>query len=44
VRVPGLPTSRTIARTETIGIVILVLIILLVILVRWGGVILWSAR
>jgi hypothetical protein len=36
--------SRGITRTETVGIVVLVVLILAVILVRWGGAIPWSAR
>lgn len=36
--------SRSIIRTETIGLLVIALVILGVILARWGGVIPWSAR
>jgi hypothetical protein len=35
---------RNITRTETIGFDVIALVILSVILIRWGGVIPWSAR
>lgn len=44
VRVPEPPHSRSIRRTETIGILVIALVILVVILVRWGSVIPWGAR
>lgn len=44
VRVPEPVQTRSIRRTETIGILVIALLILVVILVRWGGVIPWSAR
>ena len=37
-------SSRSITRTETLGLLVLAVVILVVILVRWGSVIPWSAR
>ena len=42
--VPDSSENHGITRAETIGIVLLALAILAVVLVRWGGVIDWSAR
>ena len=44
VGVPDPTNPRSITRTETVGFVVIVLVILAVILIRWGGVVPWSAR
>jgi hypothetical protein len=36
--------TRSITRTETLGLLVLAVVILVVILARWGSVIPWSAR
>jgi hypothetical protein len=43
VRVTEEPRTRAL-RSETIGLIVIAVILAIMILVRWGGIIAWSAR